>query len=164
MAAQPNSSAVSNNGLAPNDAQQAADWKNALYGYWQRSVAWQDDLARKTSYRALDIPMSEGINASRVIDARNFSGLGWRELLVIGAMTAGGAWWMSGNPFQTENPSVQPPPAAQPSPDGIPPLSPNVPLEDREYQIIHRDKDGNIINVLPWPPGTGNSPASPPGQ
>jgi hypothetical protein len=91
--------------------------------------------------------MNEGINASRVIDARNFNGLGWREMLVMAALAGAGLWYFHNQqPAQTTN---APPP---------PPFSDSVPLEDREYQIIHRDADGNIIDVKPWPPTGSDQP------
>jgi hypothetical protein len=148
MALQNNSAPAPSTPTTPNEAWQ---WQQVAFGNWLRNQHWRDKLNEEATRRALDLPaMSEGINANRTIDARNFAGLGWKEILALGTL-AGGALWYSAQPPITPPTTI---------PNAPPPLSESVPLEDREYQIIHRDKDGNIINVLPWPP-TGKPPDAP---
>lgn len=94
--------------------------KEELYGQNNRSVEANQKLHRQATRKALDLPMEDDVNISR-------TGIGWKELAVIGATILGGAglWTMNQQPAAT--------PAAQ------------------EWQITVTDEEG--VEVEPIKPG-----------
>lgn len=52
------------------------------YANWQAATEWQNELYKKGCHKALDIPEDMNFQANR-------TGMGWRELLAIGATLAG---------------------------------------------------------------------------
>lgn len=105
--------------------------KQGLFGWWHKSIKWQDDLHRRACHRALDMPED---------DMNIRTGLGWKELAVIGAMVLGagglGIWGTS----TPETPQPQPPATAP---------------GDSEYDVRFFDADGKPIDLEPWRPVPG---------
>lgn len=62
----------------PNESDPWAEWRAAN--------TWRDRLHQRAAHKALDIPEDMTVNANQS------SGLGWRELLAIGATLAGLGW------------------------------------------------------------------------
>lgn len=65
--------------------------KRYLYGVFERwnesRLKWQEDLSKRAAHKSLDIPLDEDVN----INANRF-GIGWKELLVAGAVGLGATW------------------------------------------------------------------------
>jgi hypothetical protein len=77
---------------------------------WARRVDWKDALHKKAAHKSLDIPDDMGdINAPKTMVSNN--GLGFRELLAIGALGLGG-FYMLGDRGQEPSAQPVPPPAA----------------------------------------------------
>ena len=108
--------------------------KGQHYGEFTESERWQDELYDKACHKALDIRKdglgihNHGIGAKGVV--------GVVAAAMLGPVAMAGLWAMSSMGKQPENP-----PPVQTAP------------ADREYEIIHRDADGNVVDVKPW---TGN--------
>lgn len=85
------------------------------YGEWLRSSRWRDRLAKKATHKALNIPEDD-------TDIRNttqhFNGLGWKELIVLGAMMLGGFYLL-----QAARQPVEAPPVVAPQPSQQPPAA-----------------------------------------
>jgi hypothetical protein len=80
---------------------------------WRRNQAWRDNLARRATHKALDIPEDD-----MQISVRQ--GMGWKELAVVALLTAGGVaggmYLADRRDAPTAVPPVQapaPPPTAQ---------------------------------------------------
>jgi len=96
------------------------------YTEFNKGLEWRRELAKTATYKALDIPESDGVE---VVVNRNISrGMGWRELLVVGGIVLGGLFAM-----RPDAPDPTPVPAA------------NVP--DTEYEVRFYDADGNPIDI-----------------
>jgi hypothetical protein len=119
----------------------AAGWKQLAQGFWEESARWQNNLQKQVAHKAFNVPLMEGLNATTTNTVRN--GLGWKELFALAAIAGGGLWYAGNGESSVATPNPAPPAAA--------PIAQDIPIEDREYQIIHRDANGNIVNVLPWP-------------
>jgi hypothetical protein len=94
--------------------------KNRLYGVFERSAKWRDDLHRKATHKALDIADEMDFNQTLTR-----TGMTWKELAVIAAMLLGGGA-LGMHYFASER---QAPPV------------------DSEYEVRFYDKDGNPIHV-----------------
>lgn len=92
--------------------------KEHLYGQFNKRNEWRHTLAKKATYKALDIPEEDDVN----INVQK--GYGWKELLVGGAVLLGGGL-LASNHFQ--------PPQAAPV--------------DSAYEVRFFDADGNPITV-----------------
>lgn len=105
--------------------------KNTLWGWWREGNAWQQQLHRRASHKALDIPEDMGdIQANKSIT----SGMGWKELAVLGALGIGG-YQVTQNTTQNAAPPATPPAAVAGE------------LLDRDYEIRFSDQHGNPIDV-----------------
>jgi hypothetical protein len=105
--------------------------KNSLWGWWREGNAWQPQLHKRASYKALDIPEEMGdIQANKSI----VSGIGWKELAVLGALGIGGY-----QVTQNNTNTATPPPA--------PPAAVAGELPDSEYEVRFFDRNGNPIDV-----------------
>lgn len=74
--------------------------KEYLYGNYLKTQRWQDNLTRKMTHQALDIP-DEDVSIIKY-------GLGWKELAVLAGAITGGAWLMKAD---APAPPPQPPAA-----------------------------------------------------
>ena len=118
--------------------------KEQLYGWWYDSVKSKDRIYNRAVQKALDLPEDMGdINAPKTVSTK--TGMGWQEIAAMGALGLGGMYL-----YNQEAPTRTAPVA-----------SASDPLEDREYQIIFRDQEGNIISVPRWPGDTTISQAQP---
>ncbi len=102
--------------------------KQGLWGWWHSSIEWQDALHKKAAHKALDIPEAEP-----VINSTNTTGVGWKELAVMGALIAGLV-----GVTQLNNTATPPTPVTQAAPP------------DAGYDIVFYDADGNQIQVDRW--------------
>lgn len=75
-----------------------------LYGAFQRTEDWQDNLHRKAAHKALNIRDEDMINAPQTT---NVNGIGWKELIMVAALMAGSA----GAAAYFTGPANTPPPA-----------------------------------------------------
>jgi len=57
--------------------------------HYDRTMRWHDKLNRRFTHRALDIPDDEMNNIG------NKSGMGWKELAVIGVILLGTLWFVT---------------------------------------------------------------------
>lgn len=103
--------------------------KDHLYGRYQQHEDWRDGLHRRVAHKSLDIPELEDVHVNN-----SRTGLGWKELLAVGAIVAGVPWAASllhiGEKASSQ-PEIQ---------------NPSFPA-DSEYEVLFFDKDGNRINV-----------------
>ena len=81
--------------------------KNSARGLWAANQRWRDRLARKGAHKALDIP-DGGTHIS--------TGLGWKELAVLGALGIG-AYHLANQPTP---PTTPVPAVAAPVPGPLP--------------------------------------------
>lgn len=102
--------------------------KNELYGRYQRHEDWRDGLHRRVAHKSLDIPELEDVHVNN-----SRTGLGWKELLAVGAIVAGVPW--AASLLNLTGP--------KPTPVIQQPVSP----VDSEYEVLFFDKDGNRISV-----------------
>lgn len=98
--------------------------KDFLYGKYQATADWRDKLHRKLAHKSLDIAEDEDVYVNN-----SKTGLGWKELLVLGLMTLAGLYF-----FQKLGPQSPLP-------------STNISPSDSEYEVRFFDKDGNPIIV-----------------
>lgn len=105
--------------------------KQHLYGRYQKSEDWRQQLQKKLTHKSLDIPEDDDV----YVDNSN-KGMGWKELAVISGTLLG-----AGALYAYSNSTPQTPPTAV-----APPAQPAGPV-DSEYQIRFFDKDGNLIEV-----------------
>lgn len=85
---------------------------------------WRSDLAKKATYKALDIPLEDGIGISVT------SGLGWKEIAAGGAILIGSMF------------------ALRPSEPAVPTApAPSVSVPDTEYEVRFFDEDGNRLPI-----------------
>lgn len=110
---------------------------------WTRNAKWRDDLARKTSHKAL------GVSDMGDITSSTKSGMGWKELAAIGAtlLGVGGLYQWAKNDTTA---AFTPPPASAPVSTDQPTPAPPQPAAgpvDSEYEIRFYDADGNLIDV-----------------
>jgi len=111
---------------APTDIDPAV-----IYREWTRNSRWRDKLHERAAHKALDIPEDGEMN-----NVGNRSGMGWKELAVIGAMVAGTGYGVA--QFNNSNVTTEPaPPVASAPPDA-------------EYEIRFFDADGNQIQLDRW--------------
>ena len=103
--------------------------KQYLYGRYMDAEDWRQKLHKKLTHKSLDIPEDDDVHVDN-----SKTGLGWKELAVLGAtiVAASGIYIFSPSSKDTQTP-VQPP--AQQSPI------------DSEYEVLFYDKDGNQITV-----------------
>ena len=123
---------------SPNDP-------NSLYNAnRQEQLKIYNEAVRKS----LDIPKSDDMIA---VDNSQRNGFGWKEMLAAGVVLAGLATGGAGAAgilayvianLPDDVPQVQE--------VTIPSIPEHVPLEDREYEIIHYDSKGNQIDVQPY--------------
>lgn len=107
--------------------------KNLLYGWWFKSRDWQDSLHKKAAHKALDIPEDMGdITSTKQVQ----SGMGWKELVAIGAMGLGGAYMLKDDPA---TPAASPPAATAPVD------------VTQKFDVLHYDQDGNLIDIQRLP-------------
>ncbi len=95
------------------------------YELWEASQRWRQDLFRRATHKALDIPEDD-------VNINTKSGMGWKELLVIGVILLtgmGGVGWL----LKDKTPA---PPA-------------NMSVSDTAYDVLFFDAEGNPINVSP---------------
>ena len=92
-----------------------------LWGIFDRNQVWRDKLAERASHKALNIAPDD-----MEINTRTQSGMGWKELAVIGGALLGGWWMMNGTP------GTEPPAAVTP---------------DTEYDVRFFDQHGELIDV-----------------
>lgn len=98
--------------------------KKYLYGEFQKNENWQNKLLRKLSFKSLDIADDDvDVNVDK-----SQTGIGWRELAVIGAIGLGGLHFWGQQPTS-------------------PPVSPAASPADSNYVVRFYDKDGNPIDV-----------------
>ena len=90
--------------------------KKFLYGKFESGQEWQNTLNRKAAHKALDIPEDMPITVHK-------NGLGWKELLAIGAMGmlglgtgVGGLAGVGGLMYLLNKPAAAPAAAANPPP------------------------------------------------
>ena len=94
--------------------------KNSLYGNYLQGQKWRQELHKKAAHMALDIPEEmSGVSVRR--------GMGWKELAVIGMAAVTGIWLVAGKMTT--------------------PAPPAPPVDDREYEVIFYDSQGEIIPV-----------------
>lgn len=126
----------SNNSSPTSDPITEPD-KETLWGWWREANKWQQSLHRKATHKALDIPDDMGdIEANKVIN----SGMGWKELAVLGGLGLGGLYVVNDKGEQVP---LTPPPAV---------VQPAQPIPDSEYEVRFFDKDGNQIMVPRYTP------------
>jgi len=97
---------------------------------WRAANRWQSDLHRQAAHKALDIPEDMAVttvNASR-------SGIGWRELVAIGATMAGLMGLGKGLGFFDQLP---PPPQLPAAPPTI--IAPQLPIGEPPRVTINQD-------------------------
>lgn len=111
--------------MARSDDTPADVDKQTIHGWWLRQALWRDDLDRRLSHKALDIPEQEPME-----NVGNRSGMTWRELLAIGALLLTG-----GGMYQILNQQTVKAPA------------PAVDPVDSEYEIRFYDQDGRPVEV-----------------
>uniref|UniRef100_A0A6M3KW04 Uncharacterized protein n=1 Tax=viral metagenome TaxID=1070528 RepID=A0A6M3KW04_9ZZZZ len=97
--------------------------KDHLYGNYERSLKWQDDLHRRATHKALD--MADDMAFEQHVTR---TGMGWKELAVIAAALLGGGGLAAY--------ALRDPPLVQQQ----------APL-DSEYEVRFFDADGNPISV-----------------
>jgi hypothetical protein len=110
--------------------------KGYLYGKYQESRDWRENLHKQLAHKSLDIGVDEEM---RVDNSRQSFGMTWKEMLVIAATVIGG--------FVAYVYSTKEPP-----PVNWPPLTPQQaasPLKDSEYQVLFYDANMNPIQVQP---------------
>ena len=100
--------------------------KQALYGWWHKAQEWQDKLHRKAAHKALDIEDDVSVNST----TQTNSGIGWKELAVIGAILLAGGYGLT-QLIQTTTVEATAP-------------------VDSEYEVRFYDQDGKIITVPRW--------------
>jgi hypothetical protein len=98
--------------------------KQQLYGNYERSLKWQDDLHRKAAHKALD--MADDMGFSQNLNAH--SGMTWKELAVLAAALIGGGS-LAAYLLSDKQPVEQQKPV------------------DFEYNVRFFDADGNPIKV-----------------
>lgn len=86
--------------------------KNAMYGRYQRGEDADRRLYLKTAHKALDIPFDD-----MGIQATTNTGIGWKEILALGTLGAGGI--AAAQFFQKDDvpDKPDPPPVVQPADD-----------------------------------------------
>lgn len=102
--------------------------KQHLYGRYQKSEDWRQQLQKKLTHKSLDIPVDDDVHVDN-----SRKGMTWKELAVISGTLLG-----MGSLYAYMNKPPQAPTA--------PPAQPAGPV-DSEYQIRFFDKDGNLIEV-----------------
>lgn len=91
----------------------------------EKRATWRSNLAKKATYKALEIPLEDGIGVSVV------NGLGWKEIAAIGAISLGFL-------FGLRSLDTQPATVA--------------PVSDSEYEVRFYDADGNRLPIDHRPP------------
>jgi len=81
--------------------------REALYGEYLRNARWRDDLNRRFTHKALDLPLDD-----MQIHVNRENGIGWRELAVLGVFLVLAAWLL-GTWFHATPAPSQPPPAIE---------------------------------------------------
>ncbi len=95
------------------------------YDNFNQGQKWRQRLAEKATYKALDIPESDGIGVT--VNRNVTRGIGWRELGVVGAIVLGGAMLLK--------------PGAE-----VSPTTPSTPA-DSEYEVRFFDAEGNPLAI-----------------
>jgi len=113
---------------------QPADSGPDPFEQFKASQGWRERFARKLAHKGADMPDD--------MDIKIRNGFGWKELAVLTAAGLGAGHFLA-----------RPEPAASP----VSPPAEVGAAENREYEIIHRDQAGDIIDVRPWP-GSEPSP------
>lgn len=113
--------------------------KNDLYGQYRKHENWKHALHRRAVHKALDMMPEDDVN----IDAsrQSTSGLGWKELAVIGALGLGGTGLYLNSQqttSETKTETVQ-----QPAPQPVQPL----PDGEQEFEIRFYNADGELVRV-----------------
>lgn len=94
------------------------------FGQFNLSQGWRDNFARKLAHKGADMPDD--------MDIKIRNGLGWKEMAVLAVAGLG-----VGHLLTRPEPDPNTPPA-------------QIAPADREYEIIHRDGAGNIIDIQQW--------------
>ena len=82
---------------------------NMLWPRWGRNADWRDNLEKRATHKALDIP-EDDVNISVQ------KGMGWKELAIVGALAGAAAWAGSLiHPNQTTTTTNNPPAVVQPA-------------------------------------------------
>ena len=108
-----------------NDA--PSDVSKQHWSIFNMNAIWRDKLARRATYKALDIP-EDDVN----IATSHKSGMGWKELAVIGATGLGAA----GIYGVASKPETNPPAAVAPANPGAKPISGTLRIFTDEGQVI----------------------------
>lgn len=109
--------------------------KDALFGEWLSSNRWRQTLARKATYKALDIPDEDvEINAQR-------TGIGPGGVAAIVAAATLGPLGMAGISLLSEMTDQPPVPPVAPQP------APVVSAADANFEIRFFDADGKLIDI-----------------
>ena len=103
-----------------------------FWDVWSWNQHWRQNLERKATHKALGIP-DDDMNIT--------TGMGWKELAIVGALIVGGIWGGTKLIEQSppQMPPVQQPPLLQPSPT------------DAAYNVIFYDAAGNQLQLDRWP-------------
>ena len=105
--------------------------KDANYGDYRQFAKKKRSLYLRAVSKALDMPEDD-----MQLNTYKTTGIGWRELLVLGGIVLGGAGlygWIA----KSSADAVAPP--SPPAVYGVP--------SDSEYEVRFYDKDGNLIPV-----------------
>lgn len=126
--------------LTAPDPSQDPEHKDHPYGRWAENEAWKQRLQRRGCHKALDI--AEEMDFKQDIDNSRQTGMGWKELAVIGAMLlgAGGMSLLGIKMFSDDNNVPQQTQQTTPNQEYLPPV-------DSDYMVRFWDKDGNPIDV-----------------
>lgn len=117
-----------NSSQLPSESPPEVD-KEEQYGEFMKQERWKNRLSRKLAHKAVDIADDDPMN-----NVGNKSGMGWKELAVIGAIVMGGLFVL--RPSEQATPPV---PATAPTPA--------VSVPDTEYEVRFFDEDGNRIPI-----------------
>jgi len=107
-----------------------------LWSWWYGPQKWKHNLEKKAAHKALDIPEDEGMQ-----NVGNKSGMGWKELAILGAIGLGAAGIYKYTPSITQQQQQTTIEQAKPAADvEVKPVS-------SEFDVFFYDKDGNLIDV-----------------
>lgn len=114
------------NSQLPSESPLEVD-KEQQYGEFMKQERWKDRLSRKLAHKAVDIADDDPMN-----NVGNKSGMGWKELAVVGAIVVGSIFAIRASAPDATVPVV-PVPAAS--------------VADTEYEVRFYDVDGNRLAI-----------------